>query len=183
MIKGSSFLRLEDSFFLVIPLCFKGTGVYFTHLKIYLFCDSIHLLTKHKIMLDCIFCKIVRGEIPSYKVWEDENSFAFLDITPRSKGHTLVIPKVHAERISDLDEINASKLLPTVKKVVAKIQDKLNPDGYNIGFNDGKFGGQVVPHLHIHVMPRWEGDGGGSMHNIIKNPGETSVEELAKLFK
>lgn len=130
----------------------------------------------------CIFCKIIKGEIPNYTVYEDDAVLAFLDIAPRAKGHTVVIPKKHAKRLADLAEEDTTALLPAVKRVVAKIEEVLQPDGYNMGWNDGEVGGQVVPHLHIHIMPRWEGDGGGNMHSIIDNPGDVSVEELSKLF-
>ena len=70
-----------------------------------------------------------------------------------------------------------------MKKITKKIDDVLHPDGYNIGWNDGKSAGQVVPHLHIHIMPRWENDGGGSMHSIINQPGKETVESISKLFK
>ncbi|PIZ95259.1 MAG: HIT family protein [Candidatus Magasanikbacteria bacterium CG_4_10_14_0_2_um_filter_33_14] len=134
-------------------------------------------------MSDCVFCKIVSGEIPNYTVYEDDYTLAFLDITPRAKGHTLVIPKRHALNLLDLDEDSVSKLLPAVKKVQEKIDIVLKPDGYNIGWNHGEAGGQVVPHLHIHIMPRFSGDGGSNMHAIVNNPGSESVEEIFKLFK
>lgn len=132
---------------------------------------------------DCIFCKIVKGEVPNYTVYEDDKTLAFLDIAPRSPGHTVVIPKEHAQRLSDLRDESARNLLSAVKKAVVKIEAVLKPDGYNIGWNDGRAAGQVVPHLHIHILPRWQSDGGGNMHSIINNPGDMSVEELAKLFK
>ena len=134
-------------------------------------------------MSDCVFCKIVSGEIPNYTVYEDDYTLAFLDITPRAKGHTLVIPKRHSLNLLDLDEDSVSKLLPAVKKVQEKIDIVLKPDGYNIGWNHGEAGGQVVPHLHIHIMPRFSGDGGSNMHAIVNNPGSESVEEIFKLFK
>ena len=134
-------------------------------------------------MSDCIFCKIIVGEIPNYTIYEDDFALAFLDITPRTKGHTLVIPKVHAENLLELDEKYAEKLLVTVKKTQEKLNDVLKPDGYNVGWNHGKAGGQLVPHLHIHIMPRFDGDGGSNMHAIVNNPGDESVEEVYKLFE
>ena len=134
-------------------------------------------------MSDCIFCKIIVGEIPNYTIYEDDFALAFLDITPRTKGHTLVIPKVHAENLLELDEKYAEKLLVTVKKTQEKLNDVLKPDGYNVGWNHGKAGGQLVPHLHIHIMPRYNNDGGANMHAIVNNPGDESVEEVYKLFE
>ena len=133
-------------------------------------------------MEDCIFCRIGRGKIPSHKIYEDKNSFAFLDIHPHAKGHTVVIPKIHAVTIFDLEEKQMRSLMLAVKKTMGLLQKKLRPDGFNVGWNSGAAGGQVVPHLHIHILPRYSGDGGGSIHSIIKNPGEKAVEEVAKLF-
>ena len=134
-------------------------------------------------MDDCIFCRISRKEIPSYMVYEDTDVFAFLDIKPHAKGHTVVIPKIHAVRIFDLKDQQVQKLMLSVTKTMKRIQDVLDPDGYNVGWNQNTAGGQVVPHLHIHIFPRYTNDGGGSMHSIIKNPGKVAVEEVAKLFQ
>ena len=134
-------------------------------------------------MSDCLFCKIIFKEIPNHTVYEDENTLAFLDIAPKSPGHTVLIPKAHAERMFDLSVEAAQALLPALKETVAKLEAALKPDGYNIGWNDGKAAGQVVPHLHIHILPRWAGDGGGNMHSIINRPGDKSVVEIAEFFK
>ncbi len=134
-------------------------------------------------MVDCVFCKIVTGEIPSYKVYEDEGVFAFLDIKPHAKGHTVLIPKKHGVSAFDFEDDVLREVIVGVKRVLERVKEVLQPDGFNVGWNDGTAAGQVVPHLHVHVMPRWNGDGGGSMHSIIKNPGEMSVDEIAKLFE
>jgi len=132
-------------------------------------------------MSECIFCKIIKGEIPCYKVHEDKNSLAFLDIKPHSKGHTVVIPKQHGETASDFTETYFTEFFSSVKKTMEILQNKLNPDGFNVGWNNGSTAGQVVPHLHIHIFPRYDGDGGGSMHSIINNP-QIDIEKVAKLF-
>ncbi len=132
--------------------------------------------------MDCIFCKIINKEIPNYTVYEDENTLAFLDIHPHAKGHTVVVPKKHAEKVSDLEDDQIAGLFQAVKKTMARIESALSPDGYNVGWNDRPAAGQVVPHLHVHIMPRWQGDGGGSMHSIVKAPGNTPVAEIAALF-
>ncbi|HIH12194.1 TPA: HIT family protein [Candidatus Woesearchaeota archaeon] len=134
-------------------------------------------------MDDCLFCTIIAGKIPSYKVYEDEDTLAFLDIKPHAKGHTVVIPKVHAETTFDLTDTQLQELMVDVQNTLARINDVLHPDGFNVGWNHNTAGGQVVPHLHIHIFPRYKNDGGGSMHSIIKNPGNTPVSELAKLFQ
>ncbi|MFA7314465.1 MAG: HIT family protein [Candidatus Magasanikbacteria bacterium] len=133
-------------------------------------------------MENCIFCKILAGKIPNHTIYEDEYTLAFLDITPSTKGHTLVIPKVHAQNLLELDEEYVGKLLLAVKKAQEKIDLILKPNGYNIGWNHGEIGGQAVPHIHIHIMPRYNGDGGGNMHSIVHNPGDETVEEVFGLF-
>ncbi len=122
--------------------------------------------------MDCIFCKIIKGEIPCKKVYEDENILAFLDAQPHTKGHTLVIPKKHAEVIFDLTNEESKNLILAVKKVMMELKSKIHCDGFNVGWNHNSAGGQVVPHLHVHIMPRYNGDGGGSMHSIINKPGQ-----------
>ena len=134
-------------------------------------------------MENCIFCKIIKGEIPCHKVYEDDNVLAFLDITAHAKGHTLVIPKKHAETLLDIDDDQLQELFLAVKKVTQKLKEKLSPDGFNGGWNNGQVSGQSVPHLHIHILPRYQGDGGGSTHSIVKNSGDMSVEEVAELLK
>ena len=128
--------------------------------------------------MDCIFCKIVAGEIPNYTLGENEDALAFLDVQPVASGHALVIPKVHAETLLDLPNKHIEGLWVLVKEVTQRIQDALAPDGFNIGANMHKAGGQAVEHLHIHIIPRWHNDGGGNMHSIVDSPPEESVEEV-----
>lgn len=133
--------------------------------------------------MECIFCKIARGEIPCHRIYENKNTLAFLDVKPHAQGHTVVIPKKHAVRIFDLSEDEQKEMMVDVVKVMKKIDKVLNPDGFNTGWNQNTAGGQVVPHLHIHILPRYINDGGGSMHSVVRNPGGRSVEEIAKMFK
>lgn len=132
-------------------------------------------------MSDCIFCKIIKGEAPNHTVYEDDNALAFLDIFPHAKGHTVVIPKRHIETYFDLSEDELTKLSIGVKKAMEKIQLVLKPDGFNVGWNQKPAAGQVVPHLHIHVFPRYEGDGGGSVHSITKKWEGNLTEIVQKL--
>ena len=132
--------------------------------------------------MDCVFCKIGKGKIPCSKVMEDKENLAFLDIHPHAPGHTVVIPKAHAETIFDMEDTKVKGLFLLVKKVMKKLE-RLEPEGFNVGWNHLEAGGQVVPHLHIHILPRFKGDGGGSMHSIIKNPGKKSVEEVGRGLK
>ncbi len=131
---------------------------------------------------NCIFCKIISKEIPCNTIHEDNNFLAFLDIHPHAKGHSVVIPKKHADDIFDLSDVLQSKLIRFVTQTMGKINTALHPNGFNVGWNQNEVAGQVVPHLHLHIIPRYKGDGGGSMHSIIKNPGEKTVEEVSKLF-
>ena len=109
-------------------------------------------------MRDCIFCKIISGGIPCDKVFEDENFLAFLDIQPVGEGHTLVIPKKHFEKVSDLDKKYSSLYLDFLKKVSNLLAKKYNSDGFNIVLNNGESAGQVVKHVHFHILPRKIGD-------------------------
>ena len=108
---------------------------------------------------ECIFCKIVRGEIPSKKVWEDDNNIAFLDINPASPGHVLVVPKKHFASMHDTEDISIQKLGIAVKKVNDLVKEKLNCEGTNILLNNGRIAGQIVEHVHFHVIPRYPQDG------------------------
>jgi len=134
-------------------------------------------------MVESIFLKIARKEIPVHIIYEDENCLSFLDVKPHAKGHTLVIPKKEGVTIFDFEEETLKNLMIAVKNTMARLQEVLSPDGFNVGWNHNTAGGQVVPHLHVHIMPRWQGDGGGSMHSIISNPGKISVDKVAELFK
>jgi histidine triad (HIT) family protein len=132
--------------------------------------------------MDCIFCKIVAGEIPCHKVYEDENVLAFLDIHPHAKGHTVVIPKKHVANIFEFSDSDRAVFSAGLSNTARRVNDVLKPDGMNIGINDRPAAGQVVPHVHWHIFPRHEGDGGGSVHSIIKSADAGDVVEIAKLF-
>ncbi len=110
-------------------------------------------------MQDCIFCKILKGEVPSAKVYENDKVFAFLDIGPVHKGHTLVIPKEHFETILDIPEDLLKEVIAVLKKVSKAVKQGVNADGISVAQSNYKAGGQVVPHLHFHIMPRFENDG------------------------
>lgn len=110
-------------------------------------------------MTDCIFCKVVKNELPSYKVYEDEFTLAFLDIYPVYKGHTLVIPKKHYENVAEITEVDLTAVVKTAKKMAKLLKDKLNCDGINLVQSNGKAAGQVVMHFHMHVVPRFTDDG------------------------
>jgi len=105
--------------------------------------------------MECIFCKIVRGEVSAFKVYENESVLAFLDINPRSYGHTLVIPKKHYETLDLLPDEETAMLFAAVKNIAAMLLKKLGACGFNLVVNNGKAAGQVIPHVHVHIIPRY----------------------------
>ncbi|KKK35987.1 protein hit [Mesobacillus campisalis] len=131
-------------------------------------------------MSDCIFCKIVNGEIPAAKVYENEHVLAFLDISQVTKGHTLVIPKVHKENVYELTEEVAANLFREVPKLANALKKAYDPIGMNILNNNGEHAGQSVFHYHIHLIPRYgEGDGFGAVWKTHNS--EYSPEDLKKM--
>ena len=107
---------------------------------------------------DCIFCAIAAGEIPCFKIYEDDLTLAYLDINPFSEGHALVIPKIHAADISEIGEDALAALILRVKKVASHLKEALPCDGFNILQNNGEAAGQTVRHIHFHIVPRRKGD-------------------------
>lgn len=106
----------------------------------------------------CIFCKISKGDIPSYKVYEDDKYLAFLDISQTTKGHTLLIPKKHFENLLELDTTEYNNMFDIVKKIAKGIKDETNAKGFNILNNCNEAAGQTVMHFHIHIIPRYDND-------------------------
>ena len=129
---------------------------------------------------DCLFCKIIKKEIPAAVLYEDDHVVAFLDIQPRTTGHTMVIPKYHAPRIVDLPDEEVCAVFLAVKRVAKLLTDKLGSDGATIGMNQGRASGQEVDHLHVHLMPRWNHDGGSAIQSVVHNPPRESIEEIKK---
>jgi histidine triad (HIT) family protein len=107
---------------------------------------------------DCVFCKIVAGDIPCFKLYEDEHTLAFMDINPASRGHALVIPKTHSPSLFEAPGGDLSAMMATARKVGRAIQSTLNPDGLNLVQANGPGAAQSVFHLHVHVLPRYMGD-------------------------
>ncbi|KKT81985.1 MAG: HIT family hydrolase [Candidatus Yonathbacteria bacterium RIFCSPLOWO2_01_FULL_43_27] len=107
----------------------------------------------------CLFCKIIAKEIPSSKVYEDENCYAFLDLHPVNIGHTLLVPKKHSANLYEMDNETLAILAPVIKKVAIAVKSALNADGINIEMNNDPIAGQIIFHSHIHIVPRFEGDG------------------------
>jgi histidine triad (HIT) family protein len=131
-------------------------------------------------MSDCIFCKIINGEIPSAKVYENEHVLAFLDISQVTKGHTLVIPKVHKENIFELTSDIAKNLFEVVPNIANAIKQTYNPVGLNLVNNNGEQAGQTVFHYHLHIIPRYgKGDGFGAVWKSHAN--QYTSDDLHKI--
>lgn len=132
-------------------------------------------------MNECIFCKIVKGEIPSYKVWEDENYLAFLDVFPATKGHTLIIPKKHYKDIFEIPKEKLNRINEISKEIANILKEKLNAEGINILNSSGKVAQQDVFHYHLHVIPRYSKD---KFKIEFKNKTENkNFEEIIKIIK
>jgi len=137
-------------------------------------------------MNDCIFCKIIRGEIPAAKVYEDENILAFLDISQVTRGHTLVVPKKHEANIYELSPETAATLFSAIPKIAGAIKKAFDPVAMNLLNNNGELAGQSVFHFHIHLLPRYgKDDGFGAVwktHNDDYTPEDLKkiAETIAK---
>ena len=134
-------------------------------------------------MSECIFCKIVEGSIPSYKVFENENCYAFLDIFPANRGHTLVIPKNHVKDIHEADAKTYSDVAATAKHVADLLQRKLGSDGTTVFQMSREAGWQTVFHLHMHVIPRWNNDGLHKPWDIAPAQESDLLEVLQQITK
>ena len=110
-------------------------------------------------MENCLFCKIIKGEIPSYKVYEDEKTFAFLDIDPSARGHCLVIPKKHAKDMFDVKKEDLEAVILTVRKLAKSLKINLSANGINVLQANQEAAGQSVFHIHFHIIPRYHNDG------------------------
>ncbi len=129
--------------------------------------------------MSCVFCRIAAGVHPAEIVYQDERVIAFLDINPLNPGHTLVIPKAHVERLSDVPAELTGPLLAAAVRVAKAAQEALGAAGVNLIVNDGRAAGQAIPHLHLHVVPRFSGDGGGSLHSLLPVKSGLDLPEIA----
>lgn len=129
-------------------------------------------------MTDCLFCKIVKGELPSTKIYENDDVVAILDINPVAPGHTLIIPKKHSEGSHDAEPSVLKHLIVAAQKVARAMLKALPIEAYTLVQNNGKIAGQMVAHLHFHVLPRTENDGLETWHVTPYAEGEmTSVQQ------
>lgn len=127
---------------------------------------------------ECIFCRIVDGDIPARVVYEDDDVLAFLDANPLAPGHTLVIPKEHYEDLEATPAEDGEMTFAAVHYLTPIVKEAVDAAGSNIGVNDGEVAGQEVDHLHVHIIPRFEGDGGGPIHNVAGERPELSDDKL-----
>ena len=132
-------------------------------------------------MMDCIFCKIIKGEIPVKKIAETANSLAFLDAFPLTKGHSLVIPKTHHEKVQDMSSDENADLFETVRKVTSKV-DKLT-NATLLAVHNGKESGQEIPHVHVHIIPRSSDDSAGPVHSMFTPMEKLSESEIAEVYE
>ncbi len=133
---------------------------------------------------NCLFCKIISGEIPSHRRYEDDAVYAFLDIYPASEGHTLVTPKKHFRTFTDMNAEDVALLFEAARKVTSAVEKAFSAEGSNVGINNGEVAGQEVPHVHVHVIPRKKGDGGRGIKSIVWTETDTTnLEEVAEKIR
>ncbi|HEV8360699.1 MAG TPA: HIT family protein [Candidatus Thermoplasmatota archaeon] len=132
-------------------------------------------------MADCIFCRIARGEVPARKVYEDEHAVAFLDAQPLARGHTLVVPRAHAEHVEDMSDLVARHVFGAAHKLAGRVAKAAGAEGTTIAVNNGKAAGQEVPHVHVHIVPRWSRDKAGPIHAMAWERPKVAPEELDQI--
>jgi histidine triad (HIT) family protein len=130
--------------------------------------------------MDCIFCKIVAGEIPAIKVLDEDKVLAFMDINPASRGHMLVVPKNHAENIFEISDADLTAVMGAVKRCAGAVKEALGAEGITVLQLNGKASDQLVPHLHVHIMPRWEKDGMSVSQWQMGNGDREELQEIAR---
>jgi histidine triad (HIT) family protein len=131
---------------------------------------------------NCIFCKIVTGEIPCFKLLEDSETLAFMDINPVHDGHALIIPKAHYPTVFDIEPDSIAAAARTTRRVAQAVNAALKPDGLNLVQSNGPGAAQSIEHFHFHVLPRWNGD--GLLVNWTPKPGDHAhIAEVAERIR
>ena len=128
--------------------------------------------------MSCVFCQIIDGEAPARTVYETETVQAFLDAYPLTSGHLLVVPKTHHNRLADMPVDLARDVITAIHVVTPAVEAAVDVEATTIAFNNGRAAGQEVPHVHAHVVPRFETDGGGPIHRIFDSRPDQSPDEL-----
>jgi histidine triad (HIT) family protein len=157
-------------------------------LKIYyqskvFFLRSAESRTNRENTMECIFCKIIDGEIPAVKVLDEELVLAFMDINPSTRGHMLVVPKKHAENIFEISEGDLTAVITAVKRCSEAVKEALKAEGVTVLQLNGRASDQIVPHLHIHIMPRWENDGLSVSTWEMKTGDMEEITDIARRIK
>jgi histidine triad (HIT) family protein len=130
-------------------------------------------------MSGCLFCQIAQGERAAHTIFAGEGAVAFLDIFPCTPGHTLVIPRRHFATLSEMPTEEVGRLFQVAAVVAAKVQAAMGAAGFNMGINNDKAAGQEVFHIHIHIIPRYQGDGGGSMKSVARMGSDEPLDHIA----
>jgi histidine triad (HIT) family protein len=131
----------------------------------------------------CLFCQLIKGQKPSYKIYEDSQVLAFLDINPSSPGHTLIIPKQHVSKVEDLSENDFTALFRVLHKLIIPIRESVGAEASTIGINNGPGSGQEIEHVHIHVIPRHRGDMGKIIQSITRTERVGNLDQIAKKIR
>jgi len=130
--------------------------------------------------MDCIFCKIIDGEIPAVKVLDKDQVIAFMDINPASRGHMLIVPKKHVENIFEISEDDLSAVMNAVKRCAQAVRQALKAEGITVLQLNGKASDQIIPHLHVHIMPRWQNDRLSVSQWEMKEGDREELQEIAR---
>jgi histidine triad (HIT) family protein len=133
--------------------------------------------------MSCIFCRIVGGEIPAEVIASEADGVAFLDVQPLADGHVLVVPRAHVPTIEDLEPAAAAALFQIVRRLAGPVRQALGAAGTTIGINNGEAAGQTIPHVHVHIVPRWPNDGAGSVHTIFPRRTTRSLADVAAAIR
>jgi histidine triad (HIT) family protein len=133
--------------------------------------------------MSCIFCRIVAGEIQGEIVAREPEATAFLDVQPLADGHVLVVPRAHVATIEDMEAHDAEALFRLVRRLAGPTREAVHADGSTIGVNNGEATGQTIPHVHVHIVPRWKGDGAGSVHTIFRPGTRRPVAEVGAAIR
>jgi len=133
--------------------------------------------------MSCIFCRIVAGEVPAEVVAREPEVVAFLDVQPLADGHVLVVPRAHVAQLEDLEPAAADALFRAVVHLAGPVREALGAAGTTIGVNNGEATGQTVPHVHVHIVPRWPGDGAGSIHTIFPRRTKRTLPDVGAAIR
>src|SRR5882672_2867487 len=133
--------------------------------------------------MSCIFCRIVAGEIPAEVVLREREVTAFLDVQPLADGHVLVVPRAHAACVEDLEPAEADALFRAVVRLAGPVREALGAAGTTIGVNNGEATGQTIPHVHVHIVPRWPDDGAGSIPTIFPRRTRRPLGEVGAAIR